>query len=532
MAEKSTHRPVRRRVAVVTTSLCLAALAVAFVRLRALDYDLTFMVPQKVHDVEVVQVVEGHGEAVKLSTFLPLSDERQRVLRESNSSGAFELAPAMEGGNRVARWRAEDVQGEQVITYSYRVAGQALRFDISPAFRLGGRPERGVPEDTLEPTDTIQSDAPEIVDLAESLVPADRSLLGFLRAAFDHVQAFGYKPFKGTTDALTALRLQEASCNGRSRLLVALLRAQGVPARLVGGLILEDGRKRTSHQWIEARVGARWIPFDPLNQHFAEIPDDYLVLYRGDEVLFTHTADVGYRYHFAIDADLVPRQELQEQREILGLWAVFTELGIPLELLQILIMIPLGATVVVIFRNVVGLRVFGTFLPVLIAAAAHNTGYAWGALAFCGLIVLVSGVRRLLGRLELLHSPQLAVLLTVVIGALLLIALLSARFGLNDLARVSLFPVAILAITSERFLLVEIEEGARAAWTTMARTLLVMFFCYVTMNSLSLQILMLGFPELLLVIVALDIWLGRWVGLRLTEWARFQALWRAEGAKP
>ena len=74
------------------------------------------------------------------------------------------------------------------------------------------------------------------------------------------------------------------------------------------------------------------------------------------------------------------------------------------------------------------------------------------------------------------------------------------------------------------FALMEVEEGALDSWTTLARTMVVIGVCYVTMQSLSLQILMLGSPELLLVIIAIDIWLGRWMGLRMSEWIRFRRL--------
>lgn len=519
----SQGRRIRRRVTIVSVLLLLVAAGIGTTRLSALDFDLSILVPQTVFDVEVVQSVEAQGESVRLQTFLPLSDGRQRIVDERNQSGDLPFSAKTVDGNRVGTWHAGDVSGRQTVVYAFRAVASAVRFEIAPEFRVG-EPARGVDRAWLEPTEVIQSADPEVIELAASLVPEDGSLLGFLRAAFDRVQALGFKPFKGTTDALTALRLGEASCNGRSRLLAALLRAQGVPARLVGGVVLTSGTKRTSHQWVEAWVGGHWVPFDPTNRHFAEIPFDYLALYRGDEVLFKHTSDVGFRYHFSIKRELVPRQELEQKRQVLGFWAVFSELGIPLDLLKIVIMIPLGAVVIVLFRNVLGLRTFGTFLPVLIAAAARSTGFLWGALGFVILILAVSLLRHVLKRLELLHSPQLAVLLTMVIGSMLLLAVLAHRAGLSDLARVSLFPVAILAITAERFSMMEDEEGRREAWWTMLRTLVVVGFCYLTMQSLSLQILMLGFPELLLVIIAVDIWLGRWIGLRFTEWLRFRPL--------
>jgi hypothetical protein len=83
----------------------------------------------------------------------------------------------------------------------------------------------------------------------------------------------------------------------------------------------------------------------------------------------------------------------------------------------------------------------------------------------------------------------------------------------------------------KRLALMEIEEGRKKAWVTLARTMVVVYFCYLTMTSLSLQILFLAFPELLLVLVVIEIWLGRWTGLRLSEWFRFRAmLGRPQGA--
>ena len=519
----------RNRVVLINTLLVATAGTIAFVRLRALDFDMSFMVPEIVYDVDVAQSFEARGKRVKLSTFLPVDDMRQEVASEKNRSGDLDLRVRSEDGNRIATWQGTGLTGKRSLHYGYRVRTHAVRYELSPELRLG-KPAGDVDPELLQPTDLIQSTASEIATLSESLVPEDGSTAGYVRAAFDKVQSLGYKPFKGSTDALTALRLGEASCNGRSRLFAALMRAQGLPARLVGGLVLERGEKRTSHQWVEVRLGGYWVPMDPTNHHFAELPHDYLALYRGDHVLFKHSSDIGFAYHFRIRHKLVPRQEVEEKKQVLGLWSVFARLGIPLELLKVIIMIPLGGVVIVIFRNVVGLRTFGTFLPALIAASMRHTGALWGLVGFVGIILVVSLLRRAVAKLQLLHSPLLGVLLTTVIGLMLLIATLSAQYDLPRLARVSLFPFAIMAITSERFSIMYEEAGAREAWTTLLRTMLVVFFCHVTMSSLSLQILVLAFPELLLVTVAINIWLGRWVGLRFTEWLRFRTLLARPGA--
>jgi transglutaminase-like putative cysteine protease len=516
--------PVRTRVFVVSVVLALIAVASAARRLDVLGGDFEFMIPELVYDVTVTQTVTGHGESATLQTYLPQPDDRQTVVRDENRSAGFDFDPRVEGGNRIGLWKTANLEGKHTVAFEYRVRTRAVEFDISPEFQLGETQAGGAATDDLEPTETIQSAAPEIVALAESLRPSDGQLASYLRAVFDRVQGLGFKPFKGTTDALTALRLGEASCNGRARLFVALMRAQGIQARLVGGLVLRPGKRRTSHQWVEVRIGAHWVPMDPTNNHFASLPHNYLALYRGDEVLFKHSADLGFRYQFHIRKHLVPAPEVDRKRHAIGLWAVFNRLGIDLDLLRVVVMVPLGAVIIVIFRNVLGFHVFGTFLPALIAASLRHTGFLMGMAAFAGVIVLVSVIRRLTQKLQLLHSPQLAILLTSVVGLMLGVAALADAQDVPRLARFTLFPVAIMSITAERFALMEIEEGRAKAWVTLARTMVVVYFCYLAMTSLSLQILFLAFPEMLLLLVIVDIWLGRWTGLRLSEWFRFRAL--------
>jgi hypothetical protein len=420
------------------------------------------------------------------------------------------------------------VPGDQVATYRMSVQTNRVRYQMPASLSV----PQAYPSQVgvwLRPTETIQVDDPDIAaKLSE--IGADRgSVAGRLRTIFDATAALEARPFKGTTDALTALRLDAASCNGKARLFVALSRAAGIPARLVGGIVLDRGQKRTSHQWAEAYVSGHWVPFCPTNGYFAELPASYLALYRGDEVLFEHTSEINFDYAFAITSTSVPTERAQQALGPANLWALFRRLGLPFALLRTILMLPVGALVVVFFRNVVGLPTFGTFLPALIAAAAGATGVAWGMMGLLVVILLAVSVRALVQYLRLLHSPGLAILLAGVSGALLATSLAADRLGLGDLARIVLFPIAVQAIAAERFFLALAENGWREATSELAGTIVVILACYLMMNSLALQLLVLGFPEVLLIVVAADVYLGRWVGLRLSEYRRFRTLLAWEG---
>jgi transglutaminase-like putative cysteine protease len=512
-----------QRVGTVIAALVLATAGLMLFKIHALGYSLADVLPMRQYEVAWVLDLDGHGGDVRVRTFLPTSDPHQTVSDEQDASSGLHLAVTMEGPNRVATWIGADVPDRASIRHTLRVLPRPVVFDLAADLAV---PETYPPSVAahLRPEAEIQVDAPEIADALARIGGHEGSARSRLQRIFDFTSGLTTRPFKGTTDALTALRLDEASCNGKSRLFVALARAAGIPARLVGGLVMTPGSKRTSHQWVEAYVAGHWIPFCPTNGHFAELPESYLVLYRGDESLFRHTADVNFAYRFETRTALVPSPRAKESFTLLNVWGLFERLNLPFALLRTILMLPIGALVVVLFRNVVGMPTFGTFLPALLAAAAGSTGAGWGVLAVAIVVAIVAAVRWGMQRLELLHSPTLAILLAAVVASLLGIALVADRFAILPLTHVTLFPIAVLAICAERFYLSLTEHGLRPAAKDLAGTLVVMLACYVVMNSLALQVLVIGFPEVIFIVIAANVYLGRWVGMRLSEYRRFRGL--------
>lgn len=513
----------RTQVAIVIGVLVLTTAALSFYKIHSLGYSLADTLPQRRYQVTWDFAVDGHGGDVRVRTFLPASDVRQRVSEERNDSPSFHLTTELDGLNRVATWSGGEVPDGARIRYALSVIPREVRFEIDPQLAVPAVYPASVAA-YLRPEQEIQADAPELLATLKRLGADQGTAHERLKRIHAFTTGLGGRPFKGTTDALTALRLGEASCNGKSRLFVALARAAGMPARLVGGLILDSGSKKTSHQWVEVYVGGHWVPFCPTNDYFAKLPEKYLLLYWGDQALFRHTSDTNFTWQFTITSGLVPSQEARSSFKLFNVWALFDRLGLPFLLLRTLLMLPIGALVVVLFRNVIGMPTFGTFLPALIAAASSETGPWWGVLGVCLIVLLVGGVRWLVHSLELLHSPTLSILLAAVTVSLLAISMVAERFGLLELAHITLFPIAVMAITAERFYLSLTEKGPRSALKELGGTLTVMLGCAAVMGSLAVQVLVIGFPEILLLVVAANIYLGRWVGVRLSEYRRFRAL--------
>jgi len=505
--------------------------ALAVYKLYFLDYRLTDVLPRTEYHVSVKLTLDGHLGRARVRTFLPHNDQHQEIFGEGqNADQTFRFTTELgQADNREAIWLGSAVPDQAEIVYEFSALANAVRYRIDPGLQVPQGYTRAI-RAYLAPEEAIQVDDPDILRAAREIGADSGSIYERLRKIFDFTASLTQRPFKGTTDALTALKLGEASCNGKSRLFVALARAVGIPARLVGGLILTNGTKRTSHQWVEAYIGGHWVPFGPTNGHFASLPENYLVLYRGDEALFRHTSDVNFNYAFTTTSRMVPSKRAREVFKVFNVWDLFARLNLPFSLLRTVLMLPIGALVVVLFKNVIGVPTFGTFLPALIAAAAGETGLVWGLVSLVIVTMAVVVARALVQRLQLLHSPTLGILLTVVVLTMLGTSLAAEHFDMKQLARVSYFPIAVMAIASERFYLSLTEQGPAIAAQHFTGTLLVVLGCYLVMASLAIQILVSGFPEVLLLVIAANIYVGRWVGVRLIEFWRFRGVLRAQEA--
>lgn len=511
-------------------SLLLLTLSLIAYKLFILKYPISSLIPLEAYNVTLTIEVDGHGDNVRVSTYLPLNSSRQSLTNETFSSTQFQSEQELVKNNRRALWHADNLYGHQRITYETYVHAKHIAYTMDKSLVIPKHYPKHL-QVYLEETEGIQVNDPLIAQKIRSLFKQKPTkIYPTVQTIYKDLQDnFANKNFSGFTDALTALKLQEASCNGKSRLFVALLRKLNIPSRLIGGLILNNGSKRTSHQWVEAYIEGHWVPFDTINHHFMELPANYLILYYGDKSLFSHSVNINFNYKFTIKKQLIQQNIAQSSAKASSLTAfnfydIFAQIGIPQNLLKIILMIPIGALVIVIFRNVIGIETFGTFLPALIASAARETGLFWGLIGFMAVIFIAAVVRKFLDWLGLLHSPKMAIMLTFVVIALLLFTMMGVKFELFDLAHISLFPIAILAITAERFAIIEAEEGLLKALKLSFTTIIVIIAAYLVMTGLFMQSLFIAFPELLLLVIALNLWIGKWVGIRLTEFIRFRKL--------
>ena len=317
--------------------------------------------------------------------------------------------------------------------------------------------------------------------------------------------------------------------HGMESALILLFRVAGLPARHVEGLRLEEQVSDSLLGWVEAWTGTQWECVVPATGIIPKNDKNLLPLVAGDfpAVHVTGGEVSGIRWvlsHSVVSQWQHHLERIRLSNNPFNKWSLF---HLPQEFqntIRILILVPLGALLISLLRNVVGLPTFGIFMPVLMALAFRNTGLTYGLGLFAGIILIGFLVRRGIDWLRLLLVPRLSLILTIVIICIIILALVGNKYGNRELMAVGLLPFVILTMTIERFFIIVEEAGVGEGFRTALGSAVVAVITYLILNHEPLQLVFFMYPELLLVVAAAQILLGRYTGYRLLEFYRFRNL--------
>jgi hypothetical protein len=470
------------------------------------------------YEVKMNFMTKGGKEQLFIKSYIPQSNTHQKILNVGVFSQGLDFQILNEDGGLIGEWNKSQVSNNHQVSYAFQYKGNEMKYHIDKKIPIDISTLPDSLNTYIEASEHIQSDHLEIIQLVKILTSENDKLLDATQKIYNYTVSITKNSTNELTDALTTLHQQEASCNGKSRLFVALCRAKGIPARVAGGIILQQGKKRTSHLWSEIWVQGNWIPFDTLNEHFASLPANYLELYKGDYFLISRSTDIEFNYLFDIQ-----REEIftQKTTSALTLWALPIQAEIPMGLLKVILLLPLCSLMIALFRNVIGMKTFGVFLPAIITVAIDGLGVGFGVMMYLSVVAVVGLLHYPLTKWGLLHTPKLVIMLVGVVSTLLGLTYLGVVYQSISLSSVIFFPIIILSIAAEKFAKVIMEEGIQDALKIQAQTLIVVLLCYGVYHVDFLTGFFLTFPETLAIIVSIMLLLGRWIGLRLSEYRRF-----------
>jgi len=511
----------RLHLAVLASLLAGTGLALFLYKWLVLGFPLWPGTQTQLWNIEARIVLEGSGGPAKATLLVPRNTRSFQVIDENFVSHGFGLTTApRDDGNREAVWSKRHVNGRQTLYYRALI----VRADV-------GQPVSGAEVVTAAPT------VPAI-ELKDQQLAAARALGSEVRARSADIETLATQLIvqlnANPLDPNTALLLgRKPTVQTRLQTAVQILALAGVPGRMAHGIRLEDERRDAPLQhWLQVFDGSQWLSFDATTgQRITR--ERFFTWWRGDAPMLKLEGANRIRVGIAVDRSEEP-----------GLWVAtegsrglsprllqFSLFTLPLQtqtLFRVLLVIPLGAVILVLLRNVVGVKTFGTFMPVLIALAFRETQLLWGIALFSLVVGLGLAVRFYLDRLRLLLVPRLAAVLIVVILLMAAIAIVSHALGIERGLSLALFPMVIMTMTIERMSIVWDERGPYEALMQGLGSFVAASIAYVVMFNRVLGHLAFVFPELLLVLLAVTLLLGRYAGYRLSELLRFKVLARRD----
>lgn len=450
---------------------------------------------------------------VRAELSIPAAAVDEGLSPEAGSVG-YNYYVEKDRGEYTAVWTSEKQSENQALYYRVSFPERKKSGGEPLSHPGGGFP---VPENPGF-SNSMEDAAKRVIQRAKSVsADPDSLFVGIFRevAAIQTSQEIGL---------LRARYEDEAGRGALTSLGIDLLNMAGVPARVAYGVRLEEARGgQQPTRLVEYYDGAYWKVRDPDDPSSTLDPAKVFVWHRGDAALFEVTGGDASQLAFTVSRDFVRPAELANLRNSPLL--VSTIFGLPAserDVFRYVVLIPLGAFVVVVMRNLVGIATLGTFMPVLLALALLEMNLESGVIMFTVIVAAGLWFRFLLSRLNLLVVPRVAACVVIVTLLMMVLSVTSYRLGMLDGLRITLFPMIILAWTIERMSLIWEEEGKRSALMQVGGSLLVAVIAFAFMSIRQVKYLAFYFPELLLVLLALIILIGRYTGYRLSELFRFR----------
>jgi len=199
--------------------------------------------------------------------------------------------------------------------------------------------------------------------------------------------------------------------------------------------------------------------------------------------------------------------------------------GLPVNVMVLLLLFPLIASFIAASRHIVGLRGFGIYIPAVLSVALVSTGVVEGLLIFFVIAIAAVISKKFLKIAKLSYLPRTALLLWIVSIGIFITLLVAPFVKLTTLLSVNIFPILILILLAENFLDAQARTKQTEALALTIETIVLAVLSGFLLKFEPLQKFALSEPELLVFFSgAINILIGKFVGLRLSERMRFRPL--------
>ncbi len=202
------------------------------------------------------------------------------------------------------------------------------------------------------------------------------------------------------------------------------------------------------------------------------------------------------------------------------------ENGFP-DTIMLILLFPIIATIIAFSRQVIGITTFGVYTPSMVTLSFIVMSLKFGLIIFFIILIAGSLIRLTISKFRLLYTPKVAIILTGASFVILMSMSAGTYYKIADITALTIFPMIIMITLSEKFMSTQSGKGFVSAIVSTLETLIVSLVCYFIVTLDIVQTFVLGNPGwMFLIVIIINILLGRYTGLRLSEYARFREVFK------
>jgi hypothetical protein len=128
-----------------------------------------------------------------------------------------------------------------------------------------------------------------------------------------------------------------------------------------------------------------------------------------------------------------------------------------------------------------------------------------------------------------MQMPKVALSMLMVSIFLLLALTISAIYNIIDVRSLSIFPILLFILLSDRIVTIFLERDFIETIQTTVITLFLAILGFLILTWDQLRLFILIYPESILLLIPINILIGRYFGLRMTEYIKFQTVLKNAG---
>ncbi len=209
--------------------------------------------------------------------------------------------------------------------------------------------------------------------------------------------------------------------------------------------------------------------------------------------------------------------------------------GIPTQVITFVLFLPVILTIVGFFKLFIGAETIGLFQLLVLTLSFFILGITMGTLVLVLSIAVGVLMRFFLQKTPMLFVSKMTLLLSTSRLMVLLLLIFGSEVGLffgidnsnTQRALLSIFPMILIAMQADKFSQLSWPISlSKTAFVRLLTSYVAVVVAYFIIKWPALETMLLAIPELIILTYILQIFIGRYRGLRVVEYMRFRELFK------